>query len=427
MVEVPRPRGLTRWLTRDENGATHRRRRHPRPDTVAEETAARAEPAAAALLLAVQRGAGNQAAGRLARRREQAPKTLEPPFGVGSIVAGDFAVTVDVAAEREITVGSGPFETEQEAAVAAASTGRIGVVIEDGEGRLRAYETDMVPFESPAHSVPAVLPAGRVVRFARVSSPKDPMTWLEQQAYIRDLYSSSESERKLLARRMLCSLLVTTVGLRPDDVHDSTDDGCLPGKVNVDSDLDDARGHAGNPGPLKTDRTTPLEVPTLEIGPLAFNSPISLRGTILHEFEHLHHTEKAIAEIERWRATEPKLEFAPWLEKQRKTGKLSPLDHGVIREQVTDSTEATESLAYLRSFVSTFHLRPLDDLERFVALVHLSEEWPRAGHAVEDETVAQLLAYRETLDAPHRDALDAFISAQPDEPFWNRLRKGTAT
>ena len=33
----------------------------------------------------------------------------------------------------------------------------------------------------------------------------------------------------------------------------------------------------------------------LEVGPLAFNDPISLRGTILHEFEHLHHTEKAIA------------------------------------------------------------------------------------------------------------------------------------
>ena len=110
----------------------------------------------------------------------------------------------------------------------------------------------------------------------------------------------------------------------------------------------------------------------LEVGPLAFNDPISLRGTILHEFEHLHHTEKAIAAIERWRATEPKLEFAAWLEEQKKTGRMSLLDHGVIREQVSSGTNATEALAYMRGFIATFHLRPLDDIDRFTSLVHLS-------------------------------------------------------
>jgi hypothetical protein len=365
-----------------------------------------------------QRGAGNQAAGRLARRREQAPVTLKPPFGVGSVTSSDFSVTIEIAAEKEMGDG---WETEQEAAVAAASSGRIGVVIEDAEGRLRAYATDMVPFESAAHAVPAVLPAGRVVRFARVASPKEPMSWGVQQLYIGALNSTSDPERKTLARRMLCNLLVSEVGLQPDDVHDSTDGDTVPGKVNVNVDLDDARGHAGKPGPVPCDRTTPLEVPTLEIGPLAFNNPISLRGTVLHEFEHIHHTEKAVAAIERWRATEPKLDFPTWLNNQHKAGKISPLDHGIIREQVSSGTEATESLAYLRGFMATYHLRPLDDIELFTSLVNLADEWPRAGHAVQAETISQLLAYRDGLDQPHKDALDAFVAPRRSQMFWDRL------
>ena len=407
-------------MTRDENGATHQRRRHARPDAIAEEPAARAEPAPAALLLAVQRGAGNQAAGRLARRRERAAKTLDPPFGVGAIISGDFAVTLDAVAEREIKIGDG-FETEQEAGIAAASTGRIGVVVQDAEGRFRAYATDLAPFESEAHSVPGVLPVGRVVRFAGVSSPKNPMTWAEQDAYIAELSSSGDPERRQVARQMLVNHLVHTVGLLRKDVHDSTEEPRLPGKVNVNLDLKSARGHAGKPGPVPSDRTTPLEAPTLEVGPLAFNDPISLRGTVLHEFEHVHHTEKAIAAVERWRATEPKLEFAAWLEKQKETGKMSLLDHGVIREQVSSGTQATEALAYMTGFMATFHLRPLDDADRFTSLVHLSEEWPWAGHAVQDETVAQLLAYRETLDPAHRAALDAFVAPRRSEMFWNRF------
>jgi hypothetical protein len=417
MVELTGPRGLTRWLSGDENGATRRRHRHAPPDQLAKDVPAVAPPAPA-LLLEVQRSAGNQAAGRLARRTRAAPKALEPPFGVGSIVSGDFAVTVEIAAEHE--VGDG-WETEAEAAVAAASTGRIGVVVQDADGRLRAFATDMVPFESAAHAVPAVLPSGSVVRFARVSSPAEPMTWLEQQAYIVDLGNSGDGERKLLARRMLCNLLVSTVGLLPTDVHDSTEEGPLAGKVNVNADLDDARGHAGKPGPVPCDRATPLEPPMLEIGPLAFNNPISLRGTVLHEFEHIHHTEKAIAAIERWRATEPKDDFPTWLNEQKKRGRISPLDHGIIREQVSSGTEATETLAYLRGFTATFHLRPLDDIELFTSLVHLADEWPRAGHAVQEETITQLLAYREGLDTTHRDALDAFVAPRRTELFWNRL------
>ena len=370
------------------------------------------------MLLAVQRGAGNQAAARLARRREQAAKTLDPPFGVGSITSSDFAVTIEVGAERELGDG---YETEQEAAVAAASTGRIGVVVADAEGRLRAYATDMVPFDTPAHTAPALLAVGRVVRFARVSATKDPIGWSLRQDYIAALSDSGDAERKRLARLMLINLLVTEVGLRPDDVHDSTEEPKVLGKVNVNIDYKQARGHAGEAGPVASDRTTPLERPMLEVGPHAFVDPISLRGTIQHEFEHLHHTERAMDAVERWRATEPKLEFMPWLEKQRKAGKISPLDHGLIREQVSKGTQATEAMAYMRGFVETFHLRAPDDDARFTSLNQFADEWTFAGHAVQDETVAQLQAYRGTLDAEHRAALDAFIEARRGETLWNRF------
>jgi hypothetical protein len=409
---------LTRALEAHENAATRRERRHAPPDQIARAAAAPAPPAAAQLLLAVQRGAGNQAAGRLARRRQQPARTLDPPFGVGAITANDFAVTIEVNAERQLGDG---YETEQEAAVAAASTGRIGVVVADAEGRLRAYATDMVPFDTPAHTAPAVLPVGRVVRFARVSATQDPLGWSLRQAYIAALDDSGEAERKRLARQMLVNLLIGEVGLRPDDVHDSTDAPPELGKVNVNIEYKDARGHAGEAGPIPSDRTTPLERPVLEIGPHAFADPISLRGTIHHEFEHLHHTERAIEAVERWRATEPKLEFMAWLNKQRDAGKVSPVDHGLIREQVSKGTQATEAMAYMRGFVETFHLRALDSPELFTSLNHFAGEWTMAGHAVQDETVAQLQAYRETLDGEHRAALDAFIDARRGETLWDRF------
>jgi hypothetical protein len=413
---------LTAALEGHENARTRHHRRHAPPDQLAARAAAPAPPAAADVLLTIQRGAGNQAAARLARRRKAPAKALEPPFGVGSVIAEDFSATVEINAKRELTVGTDGFATEQEAAVAAASTGCIGVVIEDPDGRLRAYETDMVPFETPARTIPAMLPAGRIVRFARVSSPKDPIPWGLRQAYIGSLNSSSDPERKLLARRMLVQLLVSEVGLLPGDVHDSTEEPPERGKVNVNAGLTGKRGHAGDVKALPTDRTTPLEPPTFELTPLAFDNRISLRGTVLHEFEHIHHTEKAIAAIERWRATEPKLEFLTWLEEK---SKLSALDQNVIREQVTSGSQATEALAYMRGFMATFHLRALDDPERFVSLHHLAGEWDKAGHAVNDETVAQLIAYRAGLPPEHMAAFDAYVDSRRAETFFNRFPKST--
>ncbi len=253
------------------------------------------------------------------------------------------------------------------------------------------------------------------------------MTWAEQDAYIAELSSSGDPERRQVARQMLVNHLVHTVGLLRKDVHDSTEEPRLPGKVNVNLDLKSARGHAGKPGPVPSDRTTPLEAPTLEVGPLAFNDPISLRGTVLHEFEHVHHTEKAIAAVERWRATEPKLEFAAWLEKQKETGKMSLLDHGVIREQVSSGTQATEALAYMTGFMATFHLRPLDDADRFTRSCTCPRSGP--GPGTRSTTRRSRSCSRTARRWTRRIAPRWTPSSRPSrsESFWNPLRKGTAT
>jgi hypothetical protein len=389
------------------------------------------EAAPVALMLALQRGAGNQAASRLARRKQKAPKTLEPPFAVGSFTSHDFEVTLDAVAVREMKPGPAAgegFETEAEAVVAAGSGGRIGVVIADADERLRAFETDLSPFPSQPYVVPYPLPAGRFVRWVRMKAVADAMSWAAQMEFAEELHESGEADRMLAARQIYTNILVNWVGLAPTEVHDSSAGPALPGKVNFNIGLKDVRGHAGEPGKLPSDRDTQLVRPTLEVGPFAFEDVISLRGTIQHEFSHVHHAEKAIAAVERWRATEPKLEFLVWLDDQKEKGKLSALDTTIIKGQVKGETGATEALSYLRGFMTTYHVRELDevgdaaDTKLFGSLGYLMQEWNQAGHAVHDEVIASLVTYREQdMDDAHRARFDAYVAPRRTWTFYRSL------
>jgi hypothetical protein len=263
-----------------------------------------------------------------------------------------------------------------------------------------------------------------------MKAPGDAMSWSAQREYAEELYGSGEADRLLMARQIYTNILVGWVGLEPGEVHDSTDAAPLPGKVNFNFTLKDVRGHAGEPGALPSDRTSKLERPTLEVGPFAFEDLVSLRGTIQHEFSHVHHAEKAIAAVERWRATEPKLEFLTWLKEQEEAGKVSALDATVIEGQVKGETAATEALSYLRGFMATYHLRDLDELgegdaadtKLFGSLGYLMEEWNKAGHAVHDQVIAQLVAYREqTMDAAHRARFDAYVAPRRTWTFYKSL------
>ena len=150
------------------------------------------------------------------------------------------------------------------------------------------------------------------------------------------------------------NVLVAAVGLKRSELHDSSLSVPVAGKVNFDVHLTDSNAHAGVAGAIPSNRETPLPVPTLTVGPKAFQDLASLRATLLHEYTHMRHAVQTIEAVERWRATTTDGTFESWLTRQHKTGKLDAIDFAVIKEQVTSKTSNTESLSYLVSFTATY-------------------------------------------------------------------------
>ena len=66
----------------------------------------------------------------------------------------------------------------------------------------------------------------------------------------------------------------------------------------------------------------------------------------------------------------------------------------------------------------------------FGKLDQLSVEWLRADHVVQDHVIAQLVAYRDTLDAPYAARMNAFtakrfgeyLAESPFRLFWGPIR-----
>ncbi len=398
---------------------------------------------AAAALLALQRAAGNRATGRMLAR-----SPLAPPGPVGEVTAGiplfDYETKAEAKAVREVAVGPVAgfegFETEQEAAVAASGSERIGVVVADTEGRFHAYETDLEPVWGPLFQRVSEyeIRGGRVVRWTHLDSPVDAASYAEQ---IRMAYHLARfPDKHEDARRLFMDLLQTAVGLDASEVHDSTDGEALPGKVSFNLAYEDANAHAGIVGKVPSDRETPLPEPTLEVGPGAFKTLIALRATILHELAHVNHAVQAIEAVKQWRATTTDGTFASWLAREQKKGRIHAVDYAVIKEEVEGGTENTESLAYLVSFTAAYHLEDLARLPAddevvdqhllFGKLEQLSFEWPRADHAVQEHVLEQLVAYRDSLDTAHRERLARYVERKHDrcDPtsvyrlFWGPLR-----
>ena len=362
-----------------------------------------------------------------------ARRPLAPPGLVGEVTAGvsthDFITHNEAKAERELTLGSdgaGAFdgyESEEQAAIAASSSPKVGVVVADQDDRFHAYETDLDPAPVETYAQPYDLKAGRVVRWTRLRDPGDPAIYEEQMRYAGSLASSTVAPIRMLARPWFINTLVRDVGLKRTEIHDSSGGDSLPGKINFNVHLKDANAHAGIKGALPADRDSELPVPKLEVGPLAFGDLVALRGTLLHEYEHMRHAEQAIEAVRLWRATTSDGEFGPWLERRHKAGKLDAVDLAVIKEQVAGKSSNTESLAYLTGFMSTYHLRPLaeipadeiGDTKLFQDLVELADEWTHANHVVQEGVVERLRAYRDaTLDDEHRRRLQAWAGRRRD-------------
>lgn len=372
---------------------------------------------------------------------------LRPPGPVGEVTASIEALgyesTEQASAIREVALGPAAtfegFETEREAAVAASGGERVGVVVADAEGRFHAYETDLEPTWGPilSHVIPYDLDDARVVRWANLEMNGGAASLEQQITHARSLTSHPLARKKLEARPLYLGLLETAVGLDRSEIHDSTGGKPVPGKLSFNLDYMDANAHAGVAGEIPSDRTTPLPEPTLELGPLAFEDLPSLRATLLHEFTHLNHHTQTVAAVERWRATTTDGPFLNWLQRELKAGRIDAIDFSVIKEHVEGGTETTESLSYLISFVSSYHLRDLAeypsedaDGKLFAKLDQLASDWVGADHVVQDYVADQLNAYRDTLDDAHRERINAFIAKRSIEhgprsrvgPFWGRLR-----
>ena len=362
-----------------------------------------------------------------------ARRPLAPPGPVGEVTAGvsshDFVTHNEARAERELTLGSdgaGAFEgyeTEEQAVIAASSSPKVGVVVADQDGRFHAYETDLEPTPVETYTQPYDLKAGHVVRWTHLSAPGDPAAYEEQMRYAGSLAASTLAPVRMLARPWFINVLVRDVGLKRSEIHDSSGGDVVPGKINFNVHLKGANAHAGIKGALPCDRDTELPVPSLEVGPLAFGDLVALRGTLLHEYEHMRHAEKAIEAVQLWRATTSDGDFEAWLTRRQKAGKVDAVDFAVIKQQVEGLSNNTESLAYLAGFTATYHLRSLaefpdddaGDTKLFKPVVELADEWFHANHAVQDEVVEQLRAYRDsTLDDEHRRRLQAWAARRRD-------------
>ncbi len=363
-----------------------------------------------------------------------ARRPLAPPGPVGEVTAGvsshDFVTHNEARAERELTLGSdgtGAFEgyeTEEQAVIAASSSPKVGVVVADQDGRFHAYETDLDPTPVETYAQPYDLKAGSVVRWTHLSAPGDPAAYKEQMHYAGSLAASTMAPVRMLARPWYINVLVRELGLRRSEIHDSSGGDVVPGKVNFNVHLKGANAHAGIKGALPSDRDSELPVPSLEVGPLAFGDLVALRGTLLHEYEHMRHAEKAIEAVQLWRATTSDGDFEAWLARRHKAGKVDAVDFAVIKQQVEGLSNNTESLAYLAGFTATYHLRSLaefpdddaGDTKLFKPVVELADEWFHANHAVQDEVVEQLRAYRDsTLDEEHRRRLQAWAARRRDK------------
>ena len=145
-----------------------------------------------------------------------ARRPLAPPGPVGEVTAGvsthDFITHNEAKAERELTLGSdgaGAFdgyESEEQAAIAASSSPKVGVVVADQDDRFHAYETDLDPAPVETYAQPYDLKAGRVVRWTRLRDPGDPAIYEEQMRYAGSLASSTVAPRVARSRTRLRSM-----------------------------------------------------------------------------------------------------------------------------------------------------------------------------------------------------------------------------
>lgn len=141
-----------------------------------------------------------------------------------------------------------------------------------------------------------------------------------------------------------------------------------------------------------------------------------------HEMTHAKHAQRGLESVGRWLKAGGKGsadKFEDWLKRNRKG--LSDADVALIKETARGGSANTEVLAYTEGFMTAFHLidpPPPVDHPVFAELLGVLETtkvlpWVSADSHVRDQAVQRLQRYYcDVLDAGHRQAFDAWVSAQ---------------
>jgi hypothetical protein len=171
--------------------------------------------------------------------------------------------------------------------------------------------------------------------------------------------------------------------------------------------------------------------------------PEAVRTTLLHEQRHAYHTAHAADLVRQWRAVrreDTREAWRQWLRARRKALGTEIFETAGASTDTTRGTATTETYAYLHAFMHRFarldaaetpaqEMTKTDRLNLHVemaGLAQIGENWEASGQDLQDEVLAQLVAFLASYSAVRRANIAEFISsagAARDAPkyFYKRL------
>ena len=364
----------------------------------------------AARLLLLQRQVGNQAVVRLFDRSPRGG----PRGTTGSGASGSIP---DAARTRAADSGS--------ARSGAAGSGAARAVVQR------------------AGSSPEFTPVATLTPPGSLSESQ----WTAAVAAARAKPSAAAYEPLIRDIAVTAGMAALGSGFVPTPVPVTDGKTARPG-LNMSMDPGDKPGHAGwvdGSGaygiPFRLDKTTPPDrqvAVILSVGILKPDKGLSL-STVRHEMVHAKHKQKVLEAVKLWQAlpVRGRPSLSEWLTKQtrKRRAPMSALDAVLIGKGVQDLGVNTEVLAYVESFVNSYHRRGPTAADAGPAFFDLLgavqtdrfDTWKQADPTVQAEALTRLREYHATLDLPHQRLWRQWLDRQLERVGKDRYRKDFLT
>jgi Domain of unknown function (DUF4157) len=181
---------------------------------------------------------------------------------------------------------------------------------------------------------------------------------------------------------------------------------------------------AGGPPIEKLDPspTGPLPKIAIVLGQEVFASKQMALTTLRHEMMHAEHLILTLKTVEKWRASKTKDSFDDWLSEQKKKGKISTLEQGLVAEEEKTNRPNSELLGYTEGFMTAFLLADpppaKNDDPPFEQLLGMfmssSEPWANANPETRSEALGRLQQYYcQVLDPARQKAFENWVGKPP--------------